>query len=275
MLNIQTFDARAGGNVIYKALAHPLAAEAIARLHARLHAPVAIYDPDGLAEALLAMYPTPIEALYVHDTAQVGQTRAGMATRKLTELPQSGARTVLIAAFDAARVVDRIRHMLPPGATVLTLDDIRLPAGMLTTPGRYLDKLNFATNFAFFRDTEALSTRLASANYWANYGATQVRLWLRLFDGDGRILATWEQTLPKGPGGYSIDSRVIRQRFGLGAFTGQLFIHAIGSAGHDVVKYALDTYAHGDGASLSCTHDANAWPSDRFAGLPATRDDED
>ena len=275
MLNIQTFDARAGGNVIYKALAHPLAAEAIAHLHARLQAPVAIYDPDGLAEALLAMYPTPVDALYVHDTAQVGQTRAGMVARRLTELPESGARTVLIADFDAARVVDRIRHMLPPGATVLTLDDIRLPAGMLTTPGRYLDKLNFATNFAFFRDTEALSTRLVSANYWANYGATQVRLWLRLFDGDGTVLATWEQTLPSGPGGYSINSRVIRQRFGLGPFTGQLFIHAIGSAGHDVVKYALDTYAHGDGASLSCTHDANAWPSDRFAGLPAPRDDED
>ena len=31
MLNIQTFDNRAGGNVLYKALAHPLAAEAIAR----------------------------------------------------------------------------------------------------------------------------------------------------------------------------------------------------------------------------------------------------
>jgi hypothetical protein len=44
------------------------------------------------------------------------------------------------------------------------------------------------------------------------------------------------------------------------------------------VKYALDTYA-GDatsawGASLSCTHDANAWPSDRYAGLPAPREDE-
>ena len=26
--------------------------------------------------------------------------------------------------------------------------------------------------------------------------------------------------------------------------------------------------------SLSCTHDANAWPSDRFAGLPAPREDE-
>jgi hypothetical protein len=36
----------------------------------------------------------------------------------------------------------------------------------------------------------------------------------------------------------------------------------------------LDTYASSNGASLSCTHDANAWPSDRFAGLPAPRPDE-
>jgi len=51
-------------------------------------------------------------------------------------------------------------------------------------------------------------------------------------------------------------------------------LHAIGVAGHDIVKYALDTYASDNGASLSCTHDANAWPSDRFAGLPAPRADE-
>src|SRR6185437_5913390 len=54
----------------------------------------------------------------------------------------------------------------------------------------------------------------------------------------------------------------------------QLLVHAIGVAGHDVVKYALDTYASDNGASLSCTHDANAWPSDRYAGLPAPREDE-
>ena len=36
-----------------------------------------------------------------------------------------------------------------------------------------------------------------------------------------------------------------------------------------MVKYALDTYGSGAQASLSCTHDANAWPSDRYAGLPA------
>ena len=274
MLKIQTFDARAGGNVIYKALAHPLAAEGIARLYAGLVGPVVLYDPDHIAEALLALYPLAVDVLFVHDVAEVGQKRAGLTIRALTELPGCGAKTVLIAAFDAARIVDRIAHLLPPGATVATLDEIRLPAEMISVRGKYLDKLNFATNFAFFRDAEGLSTRLVSANYWANYGAGAMRLWLRLFGGDGGILATWEQELPARAGGFSIDSREVRARFGLGDFTGQLFIHAIGAAGHDVVKYALDTFSGGDGWSLSCTHDANAWPSDRFAGLPAPAEGE-
>jgi hypothetical protein len=274
MLRIQTFDARAGGNVIYKALAHPLAAEAIARLYDRLDDPVAVYDPDGIADALLAMYPTAVADLFVHDVAAVGQIRAGLTAKPLTAIGASGARTVLIAAFDAARIVARVSPMLPAGAKLLTLDDARLPDALLTLRTRYLDKLNFATNFAFFRDADGLHTRLVSANYWANYGAAEVRLWLRLFDADGAILATWEQALPRGAGGFSVDSAQIRQRFGLAPFTGQLFIHAIGVAGHDVVKYALDTYASDNGASLSCTHDANAWPSDRFAGLPAPRPDE-
>jgi hypothetical protein len=81
-----------------------------------------------------------------------------------------------------------------------------------------------------------------------------------------------------GLAGFAIDSREVRERFDLPEFTGQLCIHAVGATGHDVVKYALDTYASDTGsrggASLSCTHDANAWPSDRYAGLPAPRDDE-
>ena len=273
MLNIRTFDARAGGNVLYKALAHPLAAEAVARLYAGLPAPVALYDPDGLAEALLALYPLAADAVFVHDTEQIGKPRAGHAARALTDLPDSGARSVLIAAFDAARTAERLRPLLPPGAVLATLDAARLPADMLTVPNRYLDKLNFATNFAFFRDDGRMATRLVSANYWTAYGAGKVRLWLRLYDGDGRALATWEEALPDD-GGFALDSRAIRARFGLPAFAGQLLIHAIGVAGHDVVKYALDTFAVGNGASLSCTHDANAWPSDRFAGLPAPRPDE-
>jgi len=50
-------------------------------------------------------------------------------------------------------------------------------------------------------------------------------------------------------------------------------MHVAGAAGHDVVKYAVDTIDD-EGDSLSCTHDANAWPADYYAGLPAPRDDE-
>ncbi len=271
MLDINTFDARAGGNVLYKALAHPLAAKAISKLYQSLPAPVALVDPDGVAAALLALHPgiPPLAGLYVQDVLALGVERAGHAGQALTDLPHCGAASVLIAAFDAGRVLDRLRHVLPPGATVVTLDAARLPDAMLTNPRRYLDRLNFATNFAFFREQNGLSTRLVTANYWSGYGATQVRLWLHLYDEAGATLAEWEQPVPSGPGGIVIDSRAIRERFGLPEFTGQLFIHAIGAAGHDVVKYALDTFGTDNDASLSCTHDANAWPSGRYAGIPA------
>jgi len=272
MLQIQTFDQRAGGNVLYKALAHPLAAEKIARLYARLReaAPVALYDPDGIAEPLLALYPDlpHLAGLFVHDVQQVGRVRAdrtALTAQPLTALPGSGAHTVLVAAFDAGRIAARIKPLLPPGATTLTLDEVRLPPELLTNHTRFLDRLNFATNFVFFRDEDGLSTRLVSANYWAGYGAGPMRLWLRLYAGDGTVLATWEQKLPAGPGGFAIDSREVRARFDLPEFTGQLLVHAIG---------ASHSGASGNGASLSCTHDANAWPSDRYAGLPAPRDDE-
>jgi hypothetical protein len=278
MLNIQTFDNRAGGNVLYKALAHPLAAEAIARLYARLarSGPVALYDPEGIAEALFALYPDAprLAGVYVHDVTAVGTKRAGLVARPLTDLSASGALIVLIAAFDADRTAARIAHLVPPGAEVVTLDEAKLPPALVTNRTRYLDRLNFATNFVFFRDSGELSTRLVSANYWAGYGAGAILLWLQLFDAAGKVLATWQQDVPVGPCGFSIDSRAVRERFGLPGFTGQLFLHAVGVAGHDVVKYALDTYASDNGASLSCTHDANAWPSDRYAGLPAPRADE-
>ncbi len=278
MLDIQTFDARAGGNVLYKAFAHPLAAEAVARLAGRVRVAgrLAVYDPDGVCDALMALHPSMPRAdeSYVHDVSQLGQMRAGAPARAVVELAQSSAATLLIAAFDAGRVQARVAPLAPAGMQVLTLDDARLPDAMLSNPRRYLDRVNFATNYAFFRDLgdrdgDGLHTRLVTANYWAGYGAGAVRLWLRLFGGDGAVLAEWEEAVPPGPGGIALDSREVRARFGLPAFAGQLFIHAIGVAGHDVVKYALDTYGSGGEASLSVTHDANAWPSDRYAGMPA------
>jgi hypothetical protein len=279
MLEITTFDARAGGNVLYKALAHPLAAEKVSGLYGELaqSGPVAVVDPDDVAAALLALHPAapPLQGLYVTDVQAIGRVRCGLAAVPVTELPHAGVRAVLVAAFDAGRLIERLRPLLPAGASVLTLDEVKLPETLLSNPRRYLDKLNFATNYAFFREANGLSTRLVTANYWASYGASApVRLWLRLFDDAGTALATWEQELPAGPAGIAIDSAEVRARFRLPEFTGQLFVHAIGAAGHDVVKYALDTFGGGNDASLSVTHDANAWPSDRYAGIPAPADGE-
>jgi hypothetical protein len=151
---------------------------------------------------------------------------------------------------------------------VLSLDAMRLPDDMLTNRRRYLDPMNFATNFAFFRDEGGHHTRLVTANYWAGYGGPGAVLCLRLMGADGGVLADWREPLPDTVSSIVVDSREVRARFGLGGFTGQLFLHVVGAAGHDVVKYALDTYGD-DGTVLSCTHDANAWPADFYAGLPA------
>ncbi|GBQ72524.1 hypothetical protein AA103196_3086 [Ameyamaea chiangmaiensis NBRC 103196] len=274
MLDIRTYDAAHGGNALYKALAHPLAAEGLAALAGRLSAsgPFAVYDPEGFARMLFALHPelVPDAGVFVHDIDRVGEVIAGAApARALTELPQADAATVLIASFDDGRMLPRVRPLLPNGAALETLTAARIPDAMLSVPRAYLDRLNFATNYAFFRDADGLSTRLVTANYWANYDAPAVQLWLRLFDEAGAVLCTWEQSVPTGPAGIVIDSAQVRARFGLGAFTGQLFVHAIGVRGHDVVKYALETYGNDGNPSLSVTHDANAWPSDRYANLPA------
>ena len=271
MLDITTFDARAGGNVLYKALAHPLAAEAIDRLYARLPQPIAIVDIEDVAAPLLALSPRrpEVAGVFVQDVSAVGTTRAGHAARPLTDLPDAAARSVLIASFDQGRAAARVQPLVPAGATLVSLDEIKLPEALLGNPRRYLDRVNFATNFVFFREQNGLSTRLVSANYWSGYGARGVRLWLRLYDAAGQALATWEQEVADGPAAIAIDSGEVRARFGLPEFAGQLFLHVIGAAGHDVVKYALDTYGAGNDRSLSVTHDANAWPSDRYAGIPA------
>jgi hypothetical protein len=280
MLDIPTFDAARGGSVLYKALTHPLTAEAVSHLYARLAATggeVAIYDPVGTAEPLALLHPMDairIAGVYVQDVREVGGRRLGRVARPVTELPQCGASAVLVAAYDAERIAAHAAPWMPPGAISATLDDAALPQTLRTNTRRVLDPLNFATNLAFFRDAGGLSTRLVTANYWAGYGARGVRLWLRLFDGDGRVLATWEEALPDGPGGVAIDSREVRARFGLPEFVGQLFVHAIGAAGHDSLKYVLDVLSHDGGPTLSCTHDANPWAADRYAGIPAPRRDE-
>ena len=274
-LKIETFSNVKGGNAFYKAVCHPLAGAKAVPFLAEIAAagPVALYDPLGLAQPFSELYDLTgldLAGIYVQDIDDLGRVLLGQATQPITDLKAAAVTTLLVVAFDAERLISHIEHLLPKGAKAVSLDPLRLPAEMLTNQRNYLDPLNFATNFAFFREADGHHTRLVSANYWSGYGAKSPRLWCCLFDGDGSVLAEWSEDLPGAGGGFSLDSAELRERFELGDFTGQLFIHVMGVAGHDIVKYALDTY--GDDASvLSCTHDANAWPSDRYAGLPAPR----
>ena len=272
-LRIETFDNIRGGNTLYKALTHPHAARPGHALVAALAAmpPTAIVDPLGGAEGfaeIFALADIDIAGIYVQDVARLGGKVLGRRVALVDRLAESGARSVLVAAFDADRLIGQLRPYLPADAQVLSLDAMRIPEERLTNHRTYLDPLNFATNFALFRDTGALHTSLETANYWSGYGSAGITLWFTLFDESGEVIADWSYAPPPGPGSLSVASRWVRNRFNLGDFAGQLFIHVAGAAGHDVVKYALDTFSETDSA-LSCTHDANAWPSERYAGLPA------
>jgi hypothetical protein len=284
-LAIDTYDNNRGGNILYKALTYPSAAQLGYALAATLrrNAPVAVFDTGGAAKMfneIFSLDEVEIAGTYVPQAARIGEPILGHPAAPATELVDSNAGAVFIAAFDAGRMIAQLEPYVPAGAQIFSLDAMRIPADRLTNRSTYLDKLNFATNFAFFRDADGLHTRLVTLNYWSGYGAGTVTCWMMLFDGDGEILAEWCESFEPAAKAIVLDSREIRARFQLPEFCGQLFLHIVGAAGHDVLKYALDTFGdasvdvasgHRTGAdcSLSCTHDANAWPADRYAGLPA------
>jgi hypothetical protein len=277
-LAIDTFSNTGGGNTLFKALGHVLVPPLVEGLLNQLAgARVAVYDPQGMFGAFAALHDVSrlaVRAVYVQNLADLKGDVLGHAPRPVSALAQDPAPDcLLVAGFDSERLQQQIAHLVPAGTRVVSFDALRLPPEMLTNTRRYLDPLNFATNFGFLRDAGGLHTRLTLCNYWSGYGAAAPRLWCRLLDADGTELATWEEVPPAAGATVVIDSAAVRERFGLGEFTGSLFIHALGVAGHDIVKYALDTYGDG-GEELSATHDANAWPADYYAGLPAPADGE-
>jgi hypothetical protein len=274
-LAIETFSNAVGGNAFYKAITHPLAASPARELVAKLRkaGPLTAYDPHNFLPAFEAVYAlegVEITDYFVQNTEHVGRSYHDVAARPVTELKGKG--TVLVVSFEP-ETIDRLR-VVAPNAEIIAFDSLRLPADMLSDKQRYLSNLNFATNFVFFRDADGHHTRLVTVNYWSNYGGSGGYLWLCLFDHTGTKIAQWREDLPAANASIVIDSTEIRERFRLPAFTGQLFLHVVGAAGHDVVKYALDTYGESPRV-CSCTHDANSWPADRYAGLPAPAEGED
>lgn len=279
-LKINTFSNQSGGgNAFYKAVSHPLAAEKARHLLANLlkAGPVAIYDPNNQLSSFVEFFPlseVDIAGYYVQDVEKIGSEFMGHAAKPVTALKEGGYRAVLVASFDAARLTDHIRHLAAGQVAWFSFDSLRLPDDMIGNRHNYLANLNFATNLAFFRDKDGHHTRVMTANYWSGYGAKDLRAYCHLVDERGHKLADWLEPLPPANASIVFDSAEIRVRHKLPEFIGQLFIHIIGAAGHDVVKYALDTYGD-EKHVLSCTHDANAWPSDQFAGLPAPAEGEE
>lgn len=277
-LKIQTFSNVSGGSSLFKALSHPLAAPRALALIEKLRAagPIAVYDPYGYSiefDSLYDLSSVAIDAVYVQKVVEIGAPRLGHHAKPVTAMKDSNAKVVFVASYDVPKFIQQFRHLLPKDAEVLCFDELRLPDDMLTNKGNYLDNLNFATNFVYFREQDGHHTRLFTANFWAGYKPTDASLWLCLFDADGKVLAQWKEHIGTAVSSITIDSKDVKKKFGLGAFTGSLFFHGIGVAGHETVKYALDTYGDDD-TVLSCTHDANSFPADFYAGLPAPKKGE-
>lgn len=289
-LNIETFTNKgwrpgnnSGGSTLFKALGHPitarLAREALVQLAARGR--VAVFDPYGQAghaDSFYNLAALDLAGVYVQNLADIGKDILGRKAQAVTELANADCAVVLIAAFDSEKLTSQIRHLVPAGAEIASFDAFRLPDDMLTNRRDYLDPLNFVTNFGFLKETRDHHTRIMSSNYWGTYGARNAAMWLSLFGADGKVLAEWTLDMPGAGAAFTVDSADVRARFGLGDFSGSLFMHAIRVAGHDIMKYVVDTYGDGAGptghAHLSGTHDANPWPADFYAGLPAPQDGE-
>ena len=277
-LPIETFDNRRGGFNYFRALGHPLCRQAAADIVSRIRSapgPVAVYDPGRQLPACSALHgltQDDYSRFYSQDTMTVGASVMGHEVRPITELPESKTRLLFAPVFDEAEIMKTIGHLMPTGCQLLTLQSMRLPERLLTFPRDYLHPMNFVTNFAFFRDQDGSHTRITTSNYWGGYGARDVFLWCRLYDADGAVLVDFEQPLGAAGSAVIIDSAEMRAAHKLPAFCGQLFLSVINGAGHNILKYVIDTYS--DDGGISCTHDANPWPADLYAGLPAPADDE-
>lgn len=277
-LKISTYSNTKGSSSLFKAIGHPFCVSKTRDLLKSLASvtDVVIYDPLNQIETFNALYSLeklPISQIFVQNIDEIGAQKLGKIAQPIVSLKECRPDVLFVLAYDAKRLVDHIKYLVDSKTKIVTLDDIRLPDDFISNPKNYLDPNNFATNFAFFRDDEESYTRLFTANYWVGWGAQNISIWCSLMDHQGNVLAEWREPIPHKGQTIVFDSREIRDRFKLKAFTGQLFIHVLGAKGHDTVKYALDVISKKD-QYISATHDANSFPADYYAGLPAPMDNE-
>lgn len=279
-LVIDTFSNKTGsGSAFFKAVGHPLclpaAQEVVGKIKAARRA--AAFDPQGTLApfaALHAVAGNDFAAIYAQDITRFAAPTLAQETLPITDLENDNEVDLLfVPIFDAAIIVAQMRRLVSEACVIVTLDDMRLPDRFLADKRRYLNPVNFATNLVFFREQPGLHTRLVTANYWSAYGAKEPFMWGRLFAADGSVLTDFEKPLGGANQTVILDSAQIKDEFNLPDFCGQVFLHIAGAAGHDIVKYVADSYGDfadkNTAAELSCTHDANSFPADLYAGIPA------
>ena len=131
-LRIETFRNDSGGNALYKALSHPLAAEKAQALLARLGGDrtFAIYDPDGFADAFDIFYPLPRPTHYfVQNLQHLGRSFRGVEAEPVIAISAANVAALFVTGFDAEKKLAQIRHL------------IRTDAGMVAVMAA--DELNF------------------------------------------------------------------------------------------------------------------------------------
>ena len=149
------------------------------------------------------------------------------------------------------------------------------PTSRLTNRRAYLDPLNFATNFAFFRDTGEVAHAARDRELLVRLRRRQQsRCWMTLFDADGEASSPNGARIAERSASRDRDRQPRRaRRFATARLRRPAFpAHRRGGRARRRQIRARRLWRrtrkrrHG---ALSCTHDANAWPADRYAGLPA------
>src|ERR1700729_730154 len=117
-LKIDTFSNQSGGNAFYKAVTHPLAADKARHLvvHLQKAGPVAVYDPSNQLGGFAEFFPLneiEIAGLFVKDVDQIGRVFLNDTAQPVTEITNCACKAILIAAFDAEKLLGQVRHLIP------------------------------------------------------------------------------------------------------------------------------------------------------------------
>lgn len=276
MFKIKTFSNNGKNSYFFKAYGHPEVTPDRLALVEKIHhtKKVALYDPEGVIEDFLSLSPlkpSDIDHWYVQAVEQLDHTLDTLKPQLIYDIHEDQPDLLIVLDFEETHMYP-IRHVVPEDCVVENLSSVMLPVDMRSaTP--YLSGLNFATNFVWMKEKDGVHTRLFTTNYWARYGAKNPTLHAYLFDEDGNEIVRWQDQFNDTEHAFVLDSKQIKERFNLNDFVGQLFIHMVGAKGHDILKYALDIYDD-VGKMVTATHDANSWPSDYMAGLPAPKSDQ-